>query len=109
MIKFDEYILMRKLDAAITIYAENQGITVDQAKQQIVALFDQIVGTDQTSLTAKLTFMNDLLTKGAQALPELQNKYKTEYPKLQQMQGGQQPTATPQQPQQPQQQPNNLK
>ena len=60
----------------------------------------------------KLTFMNDLLTKGAQALPELQNKYKTEYPKLQQMQGGQQPTATsqqPQQPQQPQQQPNNLK
>jgi DNA repair ATPase RecN len=85
--------------------SEAAGMTVDQAKAQIMQILGAIPADTVENATAKLTFLDQLMKQGAQALPELANLYKQEYPKLQQLQQSGQPGQPQQagQPQQPQQ------
>lgn len=110
MINFNDYMKIRKVENQIGPLAqylsEAAGLTVDAAKQQIMQILGQIPADTLENATAKLTFLDQLMKQGAQALPELANLYKQEYPKLQQLQqqgqpGQQQQPGQPQQPQQP--------
>lgn len=96
MIKFNDYMTLRKVEnqlGPLSHYlAEAAGVTVDQAKQQIMQILQGIPTDTLENATAKLTFLDQLMKQGAQALPELANLYKQEYPKLQQLQqAGKQP------------------
>lgn len=113
MFNFNDYLKLRKIDSNIgtlsNLLAEMQGVPLEQAKQQIMQILTSIPMDTAENATAKLTFLDQLMKQGVQALPELANLYKQEYPKLQQLQ--QTPQAPQQQPQQqtpqqaPQQQP----
>lgn len=90
MIKFNDYMMIRKVEnqlGPLSHYlAEAAGVTLDQAKQQIIQILQGIPTDTLENATAKLTFLDQLMKQGAQALPELTNLYKQEYPKLQQLQ-----------------------
>jgi DNA repair ATPase RecN len=103
MIKFNDYLTIRKVENQLgplsQFLAEAAGVTVDQAKAQIMQILGTIPADTLENATAKLTFLDQLMKQGAQALPELGNLYKQEYPKLQQLQQQQGGAAQPQQPQ----------
>jgi hypothetical protein len=95
MIKFDDYLLKRNIEASISsmssAISEAQGIPLEQAKQQIMQVIQNIPMDNLENATAKLTFIDQLMKQGVQALPELSQVYKQEYPKYQQMQKQSQP------------------